>query len=146
MKRSELLKSPEYWTTEIQLKVFDLIEKYRLRNGLTKKEIAEKLGVSKGYITQILNGDFDHKVSKLVELSLAFDKVPVLYFVDADKYIADDAAGRKDMYRQDFRPVANYTFVEGDARWPRFGTPDLPNGFELLRTQGQYSEVISVQS
>lgn len=146
MKRTELLKSPEYWTAEIQLKVFDLIEKYRLKNGLTKKNIAEKLGVSKGYITQILNGDFDHKVSKLVELSLAFDKMPVLHFVDADKYIADDAAGRKDMYKQDFRPVAHYTFVEGDAEWPRFGTPDLPKGFESVRPQGHYSEVISLQS
>src|SRR5580692_7515821 len=100
MKRAELLKSPEYWTTEIQLKVFNLIEKYRTKNGLTKKAIAEKLGVSKGYVTQILNGDFDHKVSKLVELSLAFDKVPILHFVDAAKYIGDDALGKKDIYHQ----------------------------------------------
>ena len=89
MKRSDLIKSREYWTTEIQLKLFNLIENYRSKNNLTKSQIAEKLGFTKGYITQVLNGDFDHKISKLVDLSLAFDKVPVIHFVDVNQYLQD---------------------------------------------------------
>jgi transcriptional regulator with XRE-family HTH domain len=110
MKRSELLKSPEYWMAEIQLQLFSLIENFRTKNKLTKTAIAKKLGVSKGYVTQVLNGDFDHKISKLVELSLAFDKVPIVHFVDAEKYIADDAQGKKEIYRQEFKPVQHFTF------------------------------------
>ena len=87
MNRKELIKSKEYWTAQIQLDLFGLIEDYLKKNNLNKTQLAAQLGVTKSYITQILNGDFDHKVSKLVELSLAFGKVPVLQFIDVEKYI-----------------------------------------------------------
>lgn len=90
MERHELLRSRAYWTVQIQIKLFNLIEDYRKKNNMTKAQIAEKLGVSKGYITQILNGDFDHKISKLVDLSLAFGKVPLFIMEDIDQYIEDD--------------------------------------------------------
>lgn len=86
MTRKELVKSKEYWMAQIQLNLFEMIENYRKKNNLNKTELAAQLGVTKSYVTQILNGDFDHKVSKLVELSLAFGKVPVLQFIDVDKY------------------------------------------------------------
>ena len=90
MNRKELVKSPEYWTTQIQLDLFELIENYCKKNNLSKTELAAQLGVTKGYVSQILNGDFDHKMSKLVELSLACGKVPVLQFIDIDNYIKKD--------------------------------------------------------
>ena len=87
MNRNELVKSKEYWMAQIQLNLFELIENYCKKNNLNKTQLAAQLGVTKSYVTQILNGDFDHKMSKLVELSLAFGKVPVLQFIDFDKYI-----------------------------------------------------------
>ena len=72
---------------QIQLNLFELIEDYCKKNNLNKTQLAAQLGVTKSYVTQIFTGDFDHKVSKLVELSLAFGKVPVLQFIDFDKYI-----------------------------------------------------------
>lgn len=87
MKREDLLKSKEYWITKIQLDLFEMIENYLKVNNLSKKQLAEKLGVSKSYITQILNGNFDHKISKLVELSLAFEKVPLLEYKNISNYI-----------------------------------------------------------
>jgi len=111
MKRSEFIKSREYWITEIQLKLFKLIENYRTRHNLTKTQIAEKLGVTKGYVTQVLNGDFDHKVSKLVDLSLAFGKVPVLHFVDAERYMQDDANNNLEIYQEGFKPVQYNTYI-----------------------------------
>jgi transcriptional regulator with XRE-family HTH domain len=39
--------------------------------------MAERLGVSPAYVSQVLNGQFNFTVMKLVELSLAIDKVPV---------------------------------------------------------------------
>lgn len=90
MDRKELLKSKEYWFTEIQLNLFNLIDEYRKKHKLNQTQLAEKLGVTKGYISQILNGNFDHKVSKLVELALAFDKVPFLEYKDLEKVIIED--------------------------------------------------------
>lgn len=86
MKREELISSNEYWLTKIQLELFNMIESYRKENNLNKTQLAEKLGVTKGYVTQILNGDFDHRVSKLVELAIFFGKVPVFNFIDFEKY------------------------------------------------------------
>jgi transcriptional regulator with XRE-family HTH domain len=52
--------------------------------------LAEYLGCTKGYVTQLLNGDFDHKLSKFVELALAINKIPEITFSDVDEYIISD--------------------------------------------------------
>lgn len=80
----ELLETPEYWTTRIQLDLYSHIQEYMRMNGLSRTQLAQKLGVTKGYITQVLNGDFDHRLSKLVELSLAVGLVPKIEFVPID--------------------------------------------------------------
>lgn len=93
MTREELLKSREYWIAKIQIDLFNLIENYRTNKKMTKTQLATELGVTKGYVSQVLNGDFDHKVSKLVDLALAFGKVPVLNFEDIKQYVEDDELG-----------------------------------------------------
>ena len=101
---------------QIQLDLFELIENYRKENNLNKTQLAEQLGVTKSYITQILNGDFDHKVSKLVELSLAFGKVPVLKFVDADKYIEmNDSISAKGLLRRSRHPALKKTLQKAEG-------------------------------
>jgi len=90
MKRTELLQSPEYWTTKIQLELFSQMEDYMKENNLNRTQLAEKLGVTKGYISQVLNGDFDHRVSKLVELSLAIGVIPQIYFEAVEQCIKED--------------------------------------------------------
>lgn len=57
---------------------------------MKKSQLAEHLGCTKGYVTQLLNGDFDHKLSKFVELSLAINKIPEITFSDVDEYIVSD--------------------------------------------------------
>jgi transcriptional regulator with XRE-family HTH domain len=91
MKREELLRSPHYWLAHIQNDLYGMMQRYMAKNKLRKKDLADKLGFTKGYISQVMNGDFNHKISKLVELALACDTVPVVHFLPADKYIADDA-------------------------------------------------------
>ena len=59
-------------------------------NGINRTQLAEKLGVTKGYVTQVLNGDFDHKISKLVELSLAIGLVPNLTFKPLEQVLEED--------------------------------------------------------
>ena len=91
MKRKELLESREYWIAQVQLGLYEMMENYMKENALNKTQLAEKLKVSKGYISQILNGDFDHKISKLVDISLALGKVPILKYESTEKYIVHDS-------------------------------------------------------
>ena len=100
MNRVELLKSPEYWLAYMQNSLFNLMESYRLKKKLKKKDLAAEFGVTKGYISQIMNGNFDHKMSKLVELSLACGKVPQIIFVDLEEYIKNDLASKSDGSQQ----------------------------------------------
>lgn len=96
MKRSDLLRNPGWWLAEIQNDLYAVIYEYMEKHHLKKKDIADMLGVSKGYVTQILSGNFDHKISKLVDLSLSFGKAPKISYVDLEKYISEDAKARQD--------------------------------------------------
>lgn len=91
MTRRDLLNSRAYVTSGIQLKLLNLIEEYMKEKKITRTELAKELKVSKGYITQILNADYDHKISKLVDLALSVNKMPLINFVDLERFIREDA-------------------------------------------------------
>ena len=90
MKREELINSPEYWLAKVQIDLFNRVDKYMKENELNRTDLAKKLGVTKGYVSQILNGDADHRLSKIVELSLAIGLVPHLQFEKIEDEIALD--------------------------------------------------------
>ena len=94
--RKELITSKEYWLVKFQSSLYEQVEKYLLENKISKTDFSKKLGVSKGYVSQILNGDFDHKISKLIELSLAIEQVPFLKFESLEKCIFLDSIGALD--------------------------------------------------
>ena len=87
MKRDELVKNPVYWTTALQMELYRQIDVFMQKRGMNKTQLAEYLGCSKGYVTQLLSGDYDRKISKFVELSLAIRKIPEFTFIDVDEYI-----------------------------------------------------------
>jgi len=95
MKREELLKNKGYWISKIQIDLYNQLEKYMSENNLNRTQLAKELGASKGYITQVLSGDFNHRISKLVELSLAIDKVPEINFKDLNNLIQEENEGYK---------------------------------------------------
>lgn len=80
--QKELVDSKEYILAKMQIDLYDAVNAYLKANNMKKSDFAKQLGVSKGYISQILNGDFDHKLSKFVALSLAIGKIPVFELVD----------------------------------------------------------------
>jgi transcriptional regulator with XRE-family HTH domain len=94
--RKELINSKEYWLVKFQSALYEQVEKHLLENKISKTDFAKKLGVSKGYVSQILNGDFDHKISKFIELSLAIEKIPFLKFESLEKCIFLDSIGALD--------------------------------------------------
>ena len=82
MNRNDLINSPEYWLVKIQTDLYNHVRQYLEQNNITQTEFASKLGVTKGYISQIMNGNFNHSLAKLIEISLAIGKFPVLSFDD----------------------------------------------------------------
>lgn len=90
MTRAEFLSSKGYWLSTIQLNLYAQLEEYMKENNLNRTQLAEKLGVTKGYVSQVLNGDFDHKISKLVDLALLMGKAPQITYKNLNQIIRDD--------------------------------------------------------
>ena len=89
----ELTRTESYWLTTIQSDLYAKVEEFRKARGWTRSQLAEHLGVSKGYVSQVLNGDFDHKLSSLIRLALAVDTVPNLKFQDPAEYVENYVSG-----------------------------------------------------
>jgi transcriptional regulator with XRE-family HTH domain len=87
MEIRELYSNEGYWTTKIQMDLYRSLIGYMEKQKLSRTQLARKLGVTKGYISQILNGDFNHKLSKLVEISLAIGLVPDISFKKLEELI-----------------------------------------------------------
>ena len=87
IKREELVNRPEYWLETIQNDIFRQVTAYLNDNNLTQNQFAEQLGVSKGYVSQIIKGDFNYTLKKLIELSLAVGKAPVIVFKPLTEFI-----------------------------------------------------------
>jgi transcriptional regulator with XRE-family HTH domain len=114
LTRADLLKSNEYWKVHLQNDLYGIIEEHMAKNNLTRTDLAENLDVTKGYVTQILNGEFDHRISKLIDLSLACNKVPLVYYVDIDEFIENDSRGN--VY--EIFPVARLNWVTYESKNP----------------------------
>lgn len=125
MTRAELLKSPEYWKARIQIALYNCAESFMKKTHKNRKQLAEHLGVSNGYVTQLLNGDYDHKLSKIAELSLAFGFIPYLEFIPVEQYITSEqnnlsfkCCTEKSLYytyKEKFKGKTN--FGERDENW-----------------------------
>lgn len=99
--RDELIKSKEYWLETIQNKLFEKVDDYLKKKKINRTEFAEELGVSKGYVSQVLSGSYDHRISKLIELLLAINIAPE---IPMDRTL--------DMYIRDDRDDVNYLNAE----------------------------------
>lgn len=80
LKHEELVNRPEYWLETIQNEIYRQVTTYLKDNQMTQTQLATQLGVSKGYISQILKGEFNYTLKKLIEISLAVGKAPVISF------------------------------------------------------------------
>ena len=68
------------------------VEAFMASNGWNRAQLADYLGYSRGYITQLLSGSFDSKISKIVELSLAIGLRPELHFSPAPSVLSEQPA------------------------------------------------------
>lgn len=113
IKREELLKTKEYWFETLQNDIYRMVNEYIQKEDITQTKLAEQLGVSKGYISQIINGNFNFTLKKMIELSLALNIAPDIKFKDLDQYIQEDKLKRYEiMYNQYFNLTTKSPFIK----------------------------------
>ena len=89
--REHLLRNERFWTETIQNKIYNDLASYIKTEKISQKEIANRLGVSKGRISQILNGsNLNFRIDTLVKICLAINKVPNFKFEDIKSFIELD--------------------------------------------------------
>lgn len=87
----QLVKTPEYWMETIQNDLYSAVKKYMEDKNLTQSQLAQELQVSKGYVSQVLNGNFNYTLKKLIELSLHVGAVPDLELNSVEAYIEKES-------------------------------------------------------
>lgn len=116
------------------------LRRYMSREGLNQTEMAAHLGVSKGYISRLLNGTGDPKLSSILDLAMAINKEPVLMFTDRPiakpyegdygntAFVSEPASnyGRRDEKAQTFTDRINWSDLVS-----------LPILEQVTRTKGQ---------
>jgi len=100
--REELLKTQEYWFETLQNDIYRIVAEYLENEKINQSQLAEKLGVSRGYISQIMNGNFNYTLKKLIELSLAVNKAPSFEFKNLNDFIKEDQNNRFEMKYMQF--------------------------------------------
>ena len=88
--REELLSSPEYWFEDAQNELYRQVIEYKEKKGINQTQLAEELGVSKGYVSQILKGEFNYTLKTLIDISLARGVVPKIEYKSIAEVIQDD--------------------------------------------------------
>ena len=86
LSKDELLKHPNYLLTKYQLEIYRQVINYMQEKGLSKTDLAKQMQVSSPYISQILNGNFNYTLKKLIEIGLSIGQVPELKFTPIDQY------------------------------------------------------------
>lgn len=105
MTRQEVLQTPAYWEQKAQLEIYQQAVDFMQKRGMNRSQFAQYLGVSKSYVTQLLSGDYNYSLEKLVDLSmklgfalnLEFRPISQVIFSDTTKLIVEDLT----------RPVSN---------------------------------------
>jgi predicted XRE-type DNA-binding protein len=89
--REELLKTPEYWFEQAQDELYRQVTEFMEKERINQTQLAEKLGVSKGYISQVMKGEFNYTLKKLIELAMAVGKIPTIEYKGIEQVVKEDS-------------------------------------------------------
>jgi transcriptional regulator with XRE-family HTH domain len=86
-----------YWLQKMQNELYLHVKNYLDKKQFTQTKFASEIGKSKGYVSQIMKADFDHKFSTLTEIALSVNKTPWIVWIDLDTYAENASHGTSDL-------------------------------------------------
>jgi predicted XRE-type DNA-binding protein len=113
---SKIMDQPSYWVEAFNGELYDAIAKYMDENNINRKQLSEKLGISKGRVSQILNGNINFSIEKFVEISLKIDKYPCMAlksksdyrdFIENDNSITFEFTNEYSSFVEKLKPLQN---------------------------------------
>lgn len=141
MTREKLLKSPAYWFEYEQNELFRQVSEYMERENINQTELAVKLNVSKGYVSQILNGNFNYTLKKLIEVCLAINIVPKIKYNSIEAVIKEDCQLKShyDNYPSEFDSNVVHFASYGNAFYAtNFNPSDAKEYSQSNKSSGNY--------
>ncbi|CAN5174478.1 hypothetical protein BH09BAC6_BH09BAC6_16790 [soil metagenome] len=134
MKRDEILRRPAYWFEHEQNELYRQVTDYMERENINRTELAKRLNVTKGYVSQILNGNFNYTLKKWIELCLSIGVVPNGYkkIEDVIQEDARFAQAKKDAFEEKQPEILTNLYVAHIAL-ERSNTYKNPHGLETYR-------------
>ena len=91
LSRENLLKTPEYWFEGEQNELYRQVLNYLEKENITKSELAKRLNVSKGRISQILDGEYNYSLKKLIDICLTIGLVQQIKYSTINEILKEDA-------------------------------------------------------
>lgn len=132
IKRDELLRTEEYWFETLQNDIYRMVAEYMQKEGINQSQLAVKLGVTKGYISQIINGNFNYTLKKMIELSIALNNAPAFEFKNLEQYIKED---RQTRYEMEYKKYFN---LSAKSKIVIVSSGKTSNSKDVKRTNGTY--------
>lgn len=99
LTKDELLKQPEYWLEMLQNEIYRQVAHYIDDKNINQTQFAQELGVTRGYVSQIMKGEFNYTLKKFIELSLAVGKAPVIEFKPIQEFIEKNTRQAEFQYK-----------------------------------------------
>jgi transcriptional regulator with XRE-family HTH domain len=91
MTREQVLKHPAYWFEHQQNELFRQFHYYMKSEKINQTQLAERLGMTKGRVSQILRGESNFSMKTLIELGLSIGLIPKINYVPIEQEINEDA-------------------------------------------------------
>jgi transcriptional regulator with XRE-family HTH domain len=111
LSKDELLKYPDYLLTKYQLEIYRQMVKYMQEKNLSKGDLAKQMNVSNPYISQILNGNFNYTLKKLIEIGLQIGQVPMLSFIPVEQFQIESTSPTNQSHVQAQTSNSNANFL-----------------------------------
>ncbi|MES2111364.1 MAG: helix-turn-helix transcriptional regulator [Bacteroidota bacterium] len=90
MSRAKILSSPAYWFEKSQNELFRQFHYYMERENINQTQLAERLGITRGRVSQILRGESNFTMKTLIELGLFIGVIPKISYRPLDEEIKSD--------------------------------------------------------
>jgi transcriptional regulator with XRE-family HTH domain len=90
MPREKILSSPAYWFEKTQNELFRQFHYYMEKEKINQTQLGERLGITKGRVSQILQGQSNFTMKTLIELVLSIGIIPKINYTPIEDEVYSD--------------------------------------------------------